>query len=321
MDKSNKNSPLVAIHCFVYNHEPYLRDCFNGFVMQQTNFPFVAVVHDDASTDNSTAIIREYTTKYPHIFKPIYEDSNLYSQGGFDTVNQVMNKAIDRYGAKYIALCEGDDYWTDPYKLQKQVDELEKHANYTMCYTDYSTVDHFNNPIEWMNRETNVARSKTGDIFAELLKGNYVQTCTMLYRSEVCKDADFLARLDYEYALQNAISGDCVFINYVTANYRLQPDSAIHTLNNRLQNITIDIWQRYVIKYINQKHYQRRLFEHIHIMSIVSARMISMARSTNTTDRDVVDMLLKTNPILYIYMPLGFIIRVYNVFRKQFTKK
>ena len=65
-------TPLVAIHCLVYNHEPYLRDCFEGFVMQQTNFPFVAIVHDDVSTDKSADIIREYEAKYPHIFKPIY---------------------------------------------------------------------------------------------------------------------------------------------------------------------------------------------------------------------------------------------------------
>ena len=75
MDKIDYK-PLVAIHCFVYNHEPYLRDCFEGFVMQQTNFPFVAIVHDDASTDGSAAIIREYEEKYPHIFKPIYETEN-----------------------------------------------------------------------------------------------------------------------------------------------------------------------------------------------------------------------------------------------------
>lgn len=106
----NDNKPLVAIHCLVYNHEPYLRDCFEGFVMQRTNFPFMVIVHDDASTDNSAAIIREYEEKYPHIFKTIFENSNLYSQGGFAAVNQVTDKAIDACGAKYIAMCEGYDY-------------------------------------------------------------------------------------------------------------------------------------------------------------------------------------------------------------------
>ena len=101
--------PLVAIHCLVYNHEPYLRDCFEGFVMQQTNFPFVAIVHDDASADNSAAIIREYEQKYPLIFKPIYEIENQWSKHD-GILENIMNDAIDASGAKYVAMCEGDDY-------------------------------------------------------------------------------------------------------------------------------------------------------------------------------------------------------------------
>ncbi len=110
---------LVAIHCLVYNHEPYLRDCFEGFVMQKTNFRFVAIVHEDCSTDHSADIIREYEAKYPDIFRPIYETENQYSKHD-SSLGRVMNAAIDATGAKYVAICEGDDYWTDPYKLQKQ---------------------------------------------------------------------------------------------------------------------------------------------------------------------------------------------------------
>ena len=128
--------PLVAIHCFVYNHEPYLRDCFEGFVMQQTNFPFVAIVHDDASTDGSAAIIREYEEKYPHIFKPIYETENQYSKRD-GSLDRIMDEAIDATGAKYVAMCEGDDYWTDPLKLQKQVDFMEANLEYVLCCHRY----------------------------------------------------------------------------------------------------------------------------------------------------------------------------------------
>ena len=99
---------LVAIHCLVYNHEPYLRDCLEGFVMQKTNFPFVAVIHDDASTDASAAIIREYEENFPNIIKPIYENENLYKKNKH-LLRQIMNAAIDATGAKYVAMCEGDD--------------------------------------------------------------------------------------------------------------------------------------------------------------------------------------------------------------------
>lgn len=118
----------VAIRCAVYNHEPYISDCLNGFVMQKTNFKFVAIVHDDASTDGSAQIIRGYAEKYPDIIKPIYETDNQYSKGD-GSIDRIINEAIVATGAKYIALCEGDDYWTDPYKLQKQVDYMESHPD------------------------------------------------------------------------------------------------------------------------------------------------------------------------------------------------
>ena len=128
-----EEQPKVIINCLVYNHEPYLRDCLEGFVMQQTNFPFKAVVHDDASTDNSAAIIREYAEKYPHIIEPIYETENQYSKHD-GSLGRIMNAAtLGR--SPYIAYCEGDDYWIDPLKLQKQVDFLDKNPDYSMCFS------------------------------------------------------------------------------------------------------------------------------------------------------------------------------------------
>lgn len=128
-------NPLVVIRSLVYNHEPYLRQCLDGFVMQQTTFPFVAVVHDDCSTDNSAAILREYAEKYPDIIKPVYETENQYSKPGGALI-KALDAACKKYGpdAKYYAPCEGDDYWTDPHKLQKQVEFLEAHPDYAMVY-------------------------------------------------------------------------------------------------------------------------------------------------------------------------------------------
>ena len=99
--------------------------------MQQTNFAFEVLIHDDASTDGTTEIIKEYEAKYPDIIKPIYEDENQWVKGRRGSA--VFN--FPRAKGKYIALCEGDDYWTDPLKLQKQVDFLEKSLDYSMCST------------------------------------------------------------------------------------------------------------------------------------------------------------------------------------------
>lgn len=125
-----KGEPLVSIRCMVYNHEPFLRQCLDGFVMQQTTFPFEAIVHDDASTDGSADIIREYAEKYPDIIKPIFETENQYSKHDGSLV-RIIDAAMHP-ASKYIATCEGDDYWTDPNKLQLQVDFLESHHDYYM---------------------------------------------------------------------------------------------------------------------------------------------------------------------------------------------
>ena len=129
---------IVAIECLVYNHEKYLRQTLEGFVMQKTNFPFYAVVHDDASTDSSPEIIREYAEKYPYIIHPIYEKENQFSKHD-GSLARIVHAACSN--VKYVACCEGDDYWTDPLKLQKQVDFLESHPDYSMCF--HTAVQHW----------------------------------------------------------------------------------------------------------------------------------------------------------------------------------
>lgn len=120
-------SAVVSILCTAYNHEKYIRQTLDGFLAQQTDFPYEIIIHDDASTDATADIIREYADRYPKVFKPIYQSVNQYSQ----------NVNIDREflrplaAGKYIAYCEGDDYWTDPHKLQKQVDFLETHPGFS----------------------------------------------------------------------------------------------------------------------------------------------------------------------------------------------
>lgn len=122
--------PLVSIVCTTYNHGAYIKQALEGFVCQQTNFSFEIIVHDDASTDNTPLIIKEYEIKYPNLFRNIYRTENWYSQGK-DIWRYLFKNKVR---GKYIALCEGDDYWIDPLKLQKQVVFLEDNHDYTMCF-------------------------------------------------------------------------------------------------------------------------------------------------------------------------------------------
>lgn len=188
-NKSNK--PLVAINCITYNHEAYIRNALEGFVMQKTNFPFVAIVHDDCSTDKSCEIIQEYQQKYPDIIKPIYESENQYSKKD-GSLRRIVYGACINTGAKYIAMCEGDDYWTDPYKLQKQVDFLEANPEYSMCF---HRVDVLNENTKSIDTGCSNVQSKDYE-HRELQSRLNVPTCSVVMKAECLSstpiDSDFI---------------------------------------------------------------------------------------------------------------------------------
>ena len=127
-NKLNQTNPLtVSIFCMVYNHEHFLIDCLDGFLMQKCDFDFDIVVGEDCSTDKSREILLDYAKRFPGKFKLILHDENVGA-----TENQRI--VLENCTGKYIALCEGDDYWTDPLKLQKQVDFLEENS-LDCCHT------------------------------------------------------------------------------------------------------------------------------------------------------------------------------------------
>ena len=119
----------VSVLCATFNHEDYLRQTLDSFVAQKTDFPFEVLVNDDASTDHTAEILREYADRYPDIIRPFYQDENLYSRR-MNVYDLVFFPAAR---GKYIALCEGDDYWNDPEKLQRQADWLDIHPEYSAC--------------------------------------------------------------------------------------------------------------------------------------------------------------------------------------------
>lgn len=119
---------MVSISCLTYNHEKFIADALDSFIMQIVDFEYEILIHDDASTDRTADIIRSYEEKYPHLFNSVYRSENIYSTGQkVCEVNQI------RARGKYITICEGDDYWTDPYKLQKQVNYMEAHPSCSLC--------------------------------------------------------------------------------------------------------------------------------------------------------------------------------------------
>lgn len=214
--------PLVTVQCLVYNHEPFLRKCLDGFVMQETTFPFEVLVHDDASTDGSAAIIREYAERYPEIIKPIYETENQHSKHDGSLRRIVHGSAHP--AAKYIALCEGDDYWTDAHKLQKQISFLESHPDYTMSCSRsllYSEKDKRMVGERYCYNSTRDIKPK--DVVNRT--GVFISTCTIVYRKTMRQDFVEYRQLapvgDYPLQILCAMKGKIRYFNEPMAVYRV----------------------------------------------------------------------------------------------------
>lgn len=165
----------VSIVCISYNQENFVRQTLESFVMQKTDFPFQVIISDDCSTDNTAEIIREYEAKYPDIIKPIFRKKNLGVMKNFITTLSNIN-------TEYVIYNEGDDYFSDPLKLQKQVDFLDKNPDCSICFHPV-TIHYENNekPDEIFPHEA-YRFSKTKLSLTDLIKRNFMQTNSVMYR-------------------------------------------------------------------------------------------------------------------------------------------
>lgn len=214
---------MVTIRCITYNHESYIRQCLEGFIMQKTNFRFEAIVHDDASTDGTADIIREYAEKYPDIIKPIFETENQYSKHD-GSIARIMDEHMH---GKYVAMCEGDDYWTDPLKLQKQVDFLEMNEDYSMCFHNVWKLENGK-----MNQFVDFDES---EIFAQDIIMNWiVPTCSVIYRKinldmEICRKIGGVSG-DFKIFINLSQHGRIHYMNRLMGVYRIHNQGATSTL-------------------------------------------------------------------------------------------
>ncbi|QFQ13793.1 glycosyltransferase [Pseudoprevotella muciniphila] len=225
------NEILVSIHCLTYNHAPYIRECLDGFVMQKTNFRYEIVIHDDASTDGTADIIREYEKKYPDLFNAIYETENQYSKynGDFYQIQNILQKAIK---GKYVAYCEGDDYWIDPYKLQKQVDILESDPECSLVYTSYRR--YIQDEDRFMD---DVIVEKEGYLYEKMFS-HYEEDKINVLTLTVCIRKDILEKLppipqdafsgDIYLWMTASIMGTFRIVKDITSVYRILRESGCH---------------------------------------------------------------------------------------------
>ena len=241
----NSIQSKVLVRCMTYNHEHYIDDALNGFVMQKTDFPFTVVVVDDASTDNNANIIKRFISKYCSnnqnyteedkeygkvlqaqaesnqncAFYIILLKENHYQQGKLDLRDTYYASVLS--SAKYIAICEGDDYWTDSNKLQKQVDFMDTHPEYVMCC----------HSVDWYQEGELIKQNiicqhdldlRTEDIISQ--GGYYINICSVLFKKELMANRTNYQKIatvgDHPLCIKAALSGKVRFLHETMSVYR-----------------------------------------------------------------------------------------------------
>lgn len=237
-----KNDIMVSICCITYNQEKYIRDAIEGFLKQKTNFKFEIIIHDDASTDNTAKIIREYESKYPNIIKPIYQNENQYCKGISASILTYKNAA-----GKYIAICEGDDYWIDENKLQMQVDYMETNPLCSFCFHNANVIDMNRNsmrkliPYKFEDRKY----LKKNGIYnvGELELLEFIPTASFMFRTEnLSKLPNWFEECpvkDWPLKLLMTSFGYAYCINKTMSVYRKNTSNSIikKMYNNENQNV------------------------------------------------------------------------------------
>ena len=171
--------PLVCTRTMAYMHEKFIRQCIESILMQRTTFPVQVVIHDDASTDSTPDIIREYETKYPQLIKVVYQAENTFSKP--DKLQRRVELIRLSNEGRYKALCEGDDYWTDPLKLQKQVEFLESHPEYSLCFHQATTLKAGKEEPFTIPDDVDMENVLFEDLLAST---NFIATASVVFRNQ-----------------------------------------------------------------------------------------------------------------------------------------
>ena len=208
---------ILTIFCLTYNHEKYIRKTLEGFVNQKTTFDYNIIIHDDASTDKTQEIINEFVKKYPRKFIIIFQKENQYSKG-VDITNKFILPMIN---SKYIAICEGDDYWCDENKIQLQIEYMESNPNCSLCV--HNTLFINENGTSLQKTFNDIGKSTKISV-EELIMKNICQTSSYLYKSEfkyLPENFQVPGVGDSPLRLWLALHGEVYYIDKVMSCYRI----------------------------------------------------------------------------------------------------
>lgn len=224
----------ISCHIITYNQKDYIKDCIEGVLMQKVNFSMEIIIGDDNSTDGTREILKDYAKKYPDLIRLNLREvrgSGIPGKDNFVSTLEMCN-------GEYVSLCDGDDYWTDSLKLQKQVDFLEANPEYVLCFHQVDLLQE--GKVKEDNMTAKVSETTT---INDLAKGNYIHTCSVVYRnnlfSELPKYFSESPVGDYFLHLLNARYGSIKYIAEIMGVYRVHGTSV---WSSKSQQDQIDLW-------------------------------------------------------------------------------
>jgi len=220
---------ILSVCIFAYNHEQYIEQAIESVLYQKTNFEFEILIGEDGSNDKTPEILERYNKFYPKRFKILYQDQtkkiyiNHHPTGRYNFINTLKN-----CNGKYIALLDGDDYWTDPYKLQKQVDFLEANEEYVMCFHEVSIKSEIKNQIIGKYSNLNKFDITTEDLFNR----HIIATCSILFKKSAYDNKSLTERIasgDKLLIFMLSLKGKIRFLQDCMSVYRLHPGGISNT--------------------------------------------------------------------------------------------
>jgi len=308
----NEKNIVVSVCMITYNHEKYISQAIDSMLMQKTNFDYEILIGEDCSPDRTREIVLEYKSKYPDKIKLLLQENNVGMMQNFiDTLKACSGK--------YIALCEGDDYWTDQYKLQKQVDILEAHPEYSMCYTARNVVDNKNNFIRVEKYPNKIYTTK------DVVEGFIPSTQTILMRNYINLSEFMIKNIghpsgDRLVTYYCSLMGDIYYLDEITACYRESGEGVWSSFNNL---------EKRHIRFERLKEFYKILGVDKNNLNLIDRGLYEFYSGTKISLKNPLSMLKKIKMLYHNYLrniPLSVIIAVIlmrirsKIMRKFFNK-
>lgn len=320
---------LLSVEMITYKHEAYIKQAIEGVLMQETNFEFELIIADDCSPDNTENVVRDFINKHPkgHLIKYFRHEKNI-------GMNANASFAVNQCHGKYVAICEGDDYWIDPLKLQKQVDFLEANQDYGLIHTQ-TFFKHFNSDEIQLS-----STDRSNNNFEDLIYKNTIATLTTCFKKDLLmkylqdvkpQDKPWVAG-DLPLWLWFSLNSKIYFLNEVTTVYRVVPGSASNTIGSakyfEFVKSRLSIKEHFIREYRNDQ----KLLDYIYDDFYKDVEYHSLKlRNLESMEELMKNFKEKNNVVKYYYFSIlkrtvnytslfEFIFLFYKVYNKYFVK-